>query len=108
MSDSENTSPVAVDIELTTSPYAGSQASTAAAPAPLPHQVLPQEARSELMNANDDTVPDEGGSDLPKPRIRKFEHGGKVLSVCYSPDSKSVATGSSDKLLRVIDVGSGK
>jgi hypothetical protein len=32
MSDSENTSPVAVDIELTTSPYAGSQASTAGAP----------------------------------------------------------------------------
>ena len=88
MSDSENTSPVAVDIELTTSPYAGSQASTAAAPAPLPHQVLPQEARSELMNANDDTVPDEGGSDWQKPRIRKFEHGGEVNSEANREKSK--------------------
>ena len=33
-----------------------------------------------LMNANDDTVPDEGGSDWPKPRIRKFEHGDLVSS----------------------------
>lgn len=84
MSDSENTSPVAVDIELTTSPYAGSQASTAGAPASPPSQALPQEARSDPMNASDDTVPDAGGSDWLKPRIRKFEHGGWVTSLLLS------------------------
>jgi hypothetical protein len=40
--------------------------------------------------------------------LKSIKHGGEVRSVCYSPDGKSVATGSWDKFLRVFDVGSGK
>jgi WD40 repeat protein len=38
--------------------------------------------------------------------LDSIEHGGSILSVCFSPDGKSVATGSRDEFLRVFDVGS--
>jgi len=50
-----------------------------------------------------------GGSRTPVPGPRnRMTHDGWVLSVAYSPDGKTLASGSADKTIKLWDVATGK
>ena len=99
-------SPAATDIELTTSPDADSQASGGgrASNSQLQAAMVPWESAA----ADDGSMSNELCGVDTNARIRQFEHGLAVTSVCFSPDGNRIATGSLDKFARVFDVGTGK
>ena len=96
-------SPAAVDIELTTSPDAGSQSSGGG----RTHNSQLQAVRVPLESTDDGSISNELCGVDAKARIRQFQHGDGVTSVCFSPDGCSIATGSYS-FARVFDVGTGK